>query len=217
MSTLLLIHGGLWEDIDADRFWHRPGIITRLRQLGVEVLAPNRLHRPPSWAAEVDHLASSLPDRPIAVLGASNGCTVAVRLALAFPERIDRLVLAWPATAAVPAVDARFRTELARLGAAAEVIDTLLAGQTLRGIADHELAAITIPIGVLPSTPANPFHQRATVEALRRLLPLAVELPGCPEPPRPEFPPHLEALVAALAGFLGGRAPATTHSDSWDI
>lgn len=201
MSTLL-IHGGLWEDMNADQFWRQPGIVAGLHRLGIDVLAPDRLRHPSSWAAEVDHLAAGLPDRPVTVVGASNGCTVAARLALVRPERVDRLVLAWPATAADPAVDARVRDRLTSLGAPAEVVDTLLAGQTLRGVADHELAALTIPVGVLPSVPANPVHQRATVDALLCLLPRAVELPGCPEPPRPEFPPHLDTLVATLAGFV---------------
>jgi hypothetical protein len=30
MPTLLLIHGGLWEDIGADWFWRRTGIVPRL-------------------------------------------------------------------------------------------------------------------------------------------------------------------------------------------
>lgn len=213
MSTLLLIHGGLWEDMDADRFWHKPGITAGLRQLGIDVLAPNRPRHPSSWAAEVDHLAAGLPDRPVTVLGASNGCTVAVRLALVCPERVAGLVLAWPATAADPAADTRVRDRLTGLGASTDVVDALLAGHTLRGVADHELAALSIAVGVLPSAPAGPFHQRATVDALLRLLPQAVELPGCPEPPHPEFPPYLDPLVATLAEFLRSGAPEGTHPD----
>ncbi|HEY8474772.1 MAG TPA: alpha/beta hydrolase [Natronosporangium sp.] len=204
MSALLLIHGGLWEDMDADRFWHRPGIVTALRDRGVDAIAPDRPRHPSSWAAEVDQLAASLPDRPVTVLGASNSCTVAVRLAMNHPERVARLVLAWPATAGDQAVDARFRAWLTGRGASAEVVDGLLAGETLRGVADEELAGLTVPVGVLPSAPENSFHRRATVDALLRLIPQAVELPGCPEPPRPEFPPHLDKLAATLAEFGRG-------------
>jgi len=46
-------------------------------------------------------------------------------------------------------------------------------------------------------------HSRSTVDALLRLLPDVTELPGCPESPRPEFASHLEAFVAAVAGFVG--------------
>jgi pimeloyl-ACP methyl ester carboxylesterase len=188
--------------MDADRFWRRPGIVAGLRRLGFEVLAPNRLVRPPDWTSEVDHLAPVLSDRPVTVAAGSNGCSVAVRLALAFPDRVDRLVLAWPATAHDPAVDARIRSDLAELGASPTAIETLLAGETLRGVTDNELATINMPVGVLPSVPENPAHQRGTVDALRSLLPDAVELPGCPEPPRPDFPPHTDCFLKTVASFV---------------
>ena len=124
-----------------------------------------------------------------------------MRLALIRPDRVARLLLAWPATAGDPAVDARTRDGLARLGAAPRTVDALLTGPTLRGVTDAELAGITAPVGLLPSVPDNAAHQRHTVDALRQVLPQAVELPGCPEPPRPGFPPHAEAFVRAVAGF----------------
>ena len=68
-------------------------------------------------------------------------------------------------------------------------------------ITDDELASVTQPVGLLPSVPDNPFHQRRTVDALHRLLPHAVEMPGCPEPPRPDFPPHAESFIDAVASF----------------
>jgi hypothetical protein len=46
MPMLLLIHSGLWEDIDADWFWRRTGIVTGLEGLGFTVVAPDRLRRP---------------------------------------------------------------------------------------------------------------------------------------------------------------------------
>ncbi|WP_206686201.1 hypothetical protein [Kribbella qitaiheensis] len=79
--------------------------------------------------------------------------------------------------------------------------DGLLAGETLRGVADQELAGLGIPVAVLPSVPENPSHQRKTVDALLGLIPGSRELPGCPEPPTPGFPPHREALVAAIVAF----------------
>ena len=45
MPTLLLIHGGLWEDIGTDWFWRRPGIVDRFERLGFTVVAPDRLRR----------------------------------------------------------------------------------------------------------------------------------------------------------------------------
>lgn len=209
---MLLIHGGLWEDMDAERFWHRPGIVAGLRARGIETLAPTRRRRAPDWRAEVDHLAGLLPATPLAVLAGSNGCSVAVRLALDLPGRVERLLLAWPATAGDPAVDSRIRADL---GAPPVVVGALLAGGTLRGVSDEELASIDVPIGVLPSVPDNPFHQRYTVDRLRLLRPDAVALAGCPEPPRPDFAPHLESFLAAVDTFL--RVPAVRLAIEDDV
>src|SRR4051794_34114160 len=109
-TTLVLIHGGLWEDMDAEGFWRKPGIAAGLQQNGWDVLAPDRAKRAPDWAAEVEHLATALPDHAVALVAGSNGCSAAVRLALTHPERVDRLLLAWPATAGDPDVDAHTRT-----------------------------------------------------------------------------------------------------------
>jgi pimeloyl-ACP methyl ester carboxylesterase len=202
MTTLLLIHGGLWEaGMDADRFWAQPGIVAGLEKRGFDVLAPDRRHRAPDWAAEASHLASALPGRPVIVLAGSNGCSAATRLALDFPDSVAALLLAWPATAQDPAVDAYDRRRLAELGASDDVIRALLAGQTLRGLTDEELAGLPMPVGVVPSAIANVFHQRGSVDGLLRLVPGAVELPGCTESPRPEFPPYLESFVNAVAAF----------------
>jgi pimeloyl-ACP methyl ester carboxylesterase len=83
---------------------------------------------------------------PVSVLAGSNGCSVAVRLALAFPHRIERLLLAWPATAGDPTVDSRIRTGLTELGASDRNIRALLDGQTLRGVTDAELSTLKMPL-----------------------------------------------------------------------
>jgi pimeloyl-ACP methyl ester carboxylesterase len=198
-AAFLLVHGGLWEDgMDASRFWVAPGVSAGLEREGFTVLAPNRLHRPPSWDAEVEHLASVLPKYAVSVVAGSNGCSAAVRLALAFPNRIERLLLAWPATAGDLIVDSRTRIGLTNLGASDQNIRALLDGQTLRGVADAELSTLKMPIAVLPSVPENPFHQRQTVDALRRLLPDSEQLPGCPEPPHPDFGPHLTQFLTSV-------------------
>jgi pimeloyl-ACP methyl ester carboxylesterase len=202
MAILLLIHGGLWEaGLDAGRFWRQPGIVAALGHRGFGVLAPDREYRAASWASEASHLAAVLPGAPVTVVAGSNGCSAAVRLALSCPGAVSGLVLAWPATAGDPAVDARDRAQLAAQGAPDEVIEALLSGGTLRGVTDEELGGLEMPVGVLPSAFANPFHQRITVDALLGLRPGASELPACPEPPRPEFPPYLEAFADAVAGF----------------
>jgi len=204
MPTLLLVHGGLWEDIGADWFWRRPGVIAGLERLEFTVVAPDRLRRPASWALDARHVIAAVPGgEPVTVVGGSFGCSVAVRLALDSPGRVSRMVLAWPASLSDQFALIRMRASLARLGAPALVLNGLLGGETLPSAVDAELGAIAVPVGVIPSVPPDPFHPRDTADALLRLLPSATELPGCPEAPRPEFPPHLESFLASVAGFAG--------------
>ncbi|MFJ2031606.1 hypothetical protein [Streptosporangium sp. NPDC087985] len=194
----MLIHGGLWEDMDARRFWTVPGITGALRERGLDVHLPDRLRRPESWPAEVAHVERSLPDGPLTVLAGSNGCSLAVRLALAHPDLVARLILAWPATAGDPRVDEHTRAGLTAQGASPAAIEDLLAGQTLRGVTDADLRRLDLPVAVAPSIP-NPFHQRHTADALLALVPGTVELlPATPEPPRPEFPAYLNAFISAV-------------------
>jgi pimeloyl-ACP methyl ester carboxylesterase len=202
MPTIFLIHGGLWDEgMNAARFWHDTGVVDGLRGGGLDVLAPDRLARAPSWQAEVDHLAGLLPAEPVTVLAGSNGCSAAARLALAFPSRVARLLLAWPATVGDRAVDGATRRYLTRNGATPEVAAALVAGETLRGVTDGELAALRAPAGILPSVPENRTHQRHTADALLRLVPGARELPGCPEPPTPDFPGHLAGFLRNVGAF----------------
>jgi hypothetical protein len=114
VRSVLLIHGGLWEDIGGYWFWDRTGVSEALTRRGLTVIVPDRLRRGTSWTAEAAHIASA------------------------------------------------------------------------------------------PLLPDGPLHPRAAVDALLRLLPSAVELPGCPEPPRPAFAPHLELLADELAAFARG-------------
>lgn len=203
MTQMLLVHGGLWEDTDADRFWVRPGIVAGLRDRGYTVLAPDRLPRPQTWAADVDHVAAGLPDGPVVVVGGSNGCSVAALLAATRPASVRALVLAWPATAGDPRVDGWTRGQLSAQGAAPATVDALLTGDLLRGVSDVDLAGLTIPVAVLPGPGVgDPFHRRHTVDRLLARIPCAVELPACPESPRPEFPGHLDAFLAAVTGFV---------------
>jgi pimeloyl-ACP methyl ester carboxylesterase len=200
--TLLLVHGGLWEDMDADRFWVRPGIVDGLRRRGFGVLAPDRPYRPAGWEADVDHVLAALPDEPVVVVAGSNGCSVGVGLTLRRPESVRGLVLAWPATAGDAGVDTWTRDGLRAAGANTATVTALLSGDTLRGVSDVDLAAMAVPLAVLPSAPHNPLHQRRTVDALLRLVPGAVELAGGPEPPRPEFAGCLPGFLRSVASFV---------------
>ena len=203
MPSVLLIHGGLWEDAGADWFWRRTGVIDGLAGRGFTVIAPDRLRRATDWTAEASHIAS-MPDLAggsMTVVGGSFGCTVAVRLALDFPRLVGRLVLAWPTSTADQFGRIRLRAGLARQGAPSAALDALLGTETLPGATDAELRPLAVPTGVVPSVPPNALHPRSAVDALLRLLPSAVELPGYPEAPRPEFESRLESFLDTLAGF----------------
>jgi hypothetical protein len=204
MPMLLLIHGGLWEDIGADWFWRQPGIVDGFERLGFTVVASDRLRRPASWAADAEHvLAAGIRGEPVTVVGGSFGCSVAVRLALDSPGRVSRIVMAWPASLSDQFAAIRMRASLARLGAPARILNPLLGSETLPSATDAELGTVAVPVGVIQAVPPDPFHPRGTVDSLLRLLPSATELPGCPEAPRPEFAPHLESFLASVAGFAG--------------
>jgi len=204
-ASVLLVHGGLWEAMDAEAFWRTTGIVKELTSYGLDVLAPDRPRRASGWDVELAALGELLANRdePVTIVGASNGCTVAVLLALAFPDVVDRLVLAWPATGDDGAVNARTRAGLIERDCLPEVADRLLAGGTLRGVLDAALPVLArIPVAIVPSVPENPAHQRKTVDALLRSIRGSRELAGCPEPPTPGFPPYLDQLARTIVEFV---------------
>ncbi len=198
VTTVVLVPGGLWDDMDAAEFWDQPGVTSALRDQGFDVQAVDRLPRAPSWRAESAWLDAALPrDRAYDVVAGSNGCSAAVRLAIDYPARVGRIVLCWPATPRRHRVEGPLSLELeAAHGAAAA--DTLPGGDTLRGIADDELRNLSVPVAVVPPDPENYFHEQATVDALLTLAPNARGLPGSTEPPRPDFPEHLDRFVDIL-------------------
>ena len=208
-GTVLLVHGGLWEDTGADFFWRRTGVADGLERRGFTVIAPDRLRRATDWTAEAGHLAAAAGltspgppgGQPLTVVGGSFGCAAAVRLLLDFPGTAGRLVLAWPASLGDQFTTIRVRAALSRQGARGATVDALLGAGTLPGAADAELGLLGLPVAVVPAVPPDPVHPRSAVDALLRLLPSAVELPGGPEAPRPEFAAHREAFLDALAGF----------------
>lgn len=191
--------------MDAEAFWGTTGILGGLTSSGLGVLAPDRPREATGWDAELAALGELLANRdePMTIVGASNGCTVSVLLALAFPDVVDRLVLAWPATGDDTAFNARTRAGLIERGCPPEAADRLLAGGILRGVLDADLPTLArIPVAVVPSVPENPAHQRKTVDALLRSIRGSRELAGCPEPPTPGFPPYLDQLVRTIVEFV---------------
>jgi pimeloyl-ACP methyl ester carboxylesterase len=213
---VLLIHGGLWEDTRADFFWRHTGVTEGLERRGFTVIAPDRLRRAADWTAEARYIADAAglagrnglgafsgtgAARGLTVVGGSFGCSAAVRLALDFPGPVGRLVLAWPASLGDQFTTIRIRAGLSRQGARGPVLDALLGAGTLPGTTDADLGTLDIPVGVVPAVPPDPLHPRSGVDALLRLLPSAVELPGGPEAPRPEFAANREAFLDAVTNF----------------
>ena len=191
-APLLLIHGGLGEPMDAQRFWVGPGIVDDLEHAGFRVAAPDRSTSPDSWSAAAAEMAAHL-DEPAVVVAASNGCSVGLRLALDHPSSVRHLLLLWPATGDHPRIDAHLPDEVRHL----------CSGTTIRGVDDIELSTLDCPVVVMSSKPENPVHQRRTVDRLLELLTHAVELsPGCPEPPNPAFAPQREEFIQRLLPHL---------------
>jgi len=197
---VVLVPGGLWEPaMTADRFWEQTGIASGLRVLGYDVVLFDRTYDAPSWDHDAPALLAELTE-PAAIIAGSNGCSLAVRAALAAPSRVRRLILGWPATARNLDVDASYRAGLTQQAVPAATVDALLDGETLRGTTDAELSRIINVCRVIPSEPANRAHQPWT---WRRLVELGAELlPGCPEPPMPTFPAHLDGLLRTLDRVL---------------
>lgn len=202
-DVVLLVHGGLYEDMDANRFWEAPGVADGLAAAGFQVLAPDRLRQPPAWTDEAAALATALrgAPSPAGVVAGSNGCSAALRLALDYPDLVKCLVLAWPAAAGVPELDARAR---ARIDASAEdgTADRLLTGNTVRGVADAELRHLDRPVTIVPSLDEDPFHPRATVETLAALLPDAHVTAPFPPTPHAGFAERRTEFVETVADAL---------------
>jgi pimeloyl-ACP methyl ester carboxylesterase len=124
-STVLLVHGGLFDPMDGERFWIAPGVADDLAAAGYRVLTPDRRYgaggttsdfRAHSWDIEAADLAAVLAaagGAPAHVVAGSNGCSAAIRLALTQPERVRSLTLCWPATLANAALLAQFERSAA--------------------------------------------------------------------------------------------------------
>ncbi len=205
---LVLVSGGLYEDVGPEQFWDGPGVTSALCALGWSVHTPHRTIRPRSWHDETATLLEAVTlvgrGEPVGLVAASNGCTPALRLALEHPTLVAQVVLCWPATGDDPEIDRRARARLTAAGVDDDVADALLDGELVRALRPDELRSIDVPVALVPAEPDDGAHQRRTVAALRHALRRAVVGLGTPPSPSPSFGPHLGALVALLdVVFLG--------------
>ncbi len=181
-------------------FWTASGVTPALDHHRVSHAAENRPDAPASWNEEASALADIVQANgwsQAAVVAASNGCSAALRLAIDRPDLVARLVLAWPATAAEIVSDTLARTQIDELGPAG-ASDALLAGATIRGVSDAEIASIDVDTVIWPSMPENQLHQGSTVTALVGLLQRPLLMGGSPDPGHKQFPGFLDAFVSML-------------------
>ena len=199
---------------------HHPVHVIDLPGFGLSS-APGRVLNVPEHA---DHLAdwlaaAGLP--PVAVLGNSFGCQVAVDLAVRYPDRVCGLVLVGPTMD--PAARTAARQILRWLGDTARedplqlpilardlrdagphrVAGTLAHG--LRDPIEHKLPLISVPVLVTRGS-REPIVPMAWAQAATRLLPLG-ELAVVPGPHNANYgaADHLAELVLA---FLRSRVSA---------
>lgn len=109
-SPVLLVHGGLFDPMDGERFWKTPGIAEDIRAKGYRVLIPDRrfstgrttsTFTTHSWDIEATDLAKVIINagvEKVHLIAGSNGCSAAIHLALSTPQHVRSLVLCWPAT-----------------------------------------------------------------------------------------------------------------------
>lgn len=207
---LVLVAGGLHDCLGPEDFWEAPGVAPSLRRLGWAVHTPRRAAEPSSWDDEAAVLAGAVTDAtagvggPVALIAASNGCSVALRLAADRPDLVAQLVLCWPATGDDPTVDRRERDRLTASGMSAVAVGRLLDGELVRGLRPDELRAVAAPVTLVPAEPEDEYHQLRTVAALRRTLPHAVLGLGTVPSPHASFAAHLGAFVSLLDVVLVG-------------
>ena len=203
MLPVVLVHGGLYEGMTSREFWAETGVLGELKAKHLNVLAPQRPGQPHSWDEERQSLLEAVDaagHERVALVGASNGCSAAVRLAIENPDRVARLMLAWPATVGDPVVDELLGIIISDESDEAAATN-LLPGETLRGVSDAELGALDLPVVVFPSLIENQVHQRQTLMGILANVPDAFLVPGSPEPPDDQFPEHRDSFITMVTEF----------------
>lgn len=205
LLPIVLVAGGLYDEppMTGERFWLESGVAGALSGRGVEFAIHERPTSPRSWAEEAEAIAATM-DRHgwerAGIVAGSNGCSAALRLLVDDSERVARLMLCWPATAADPVID-----ELARViitdAHDPGVARDLLQGDPIRGVSRSELATVDRECAVYPSLPENKVHQRSTVVDLVESIPDAILVGGSPEPTDDAFDDFLDSFAAVVAAF----------------
>lgn len=200
---IVLVHGGLYESMTPEEFWESSGVLGELRAQHLSHLAPQRPAQPRSWDEEAEALLAAIDDagfEQVALVAASNGCSAATRLAVTYPDRVARLMLAWPATPGDSVVDEVMRVIITD-EADSTAADALLAGDTLRGVSDVELSTLTMPVVVYPPLIENQAHQRRTLMSILSTVPGSFMAGGGPDPTDADFSEHLAAFVNMVVEF----------------
>ena len=203
-AGVILIHGGLYEPIGPDEFWHGPGVVAGLGDRRPGGSCSDSNDRCDLVDRRGRASSSNTPDDFVPMVGCGGlqwmfgGGEDGGRLQKLL---VDRLVLCWPATAGDPDVDQMERAPVEHAGRR----------DLCRGVSDAELANISVPVTIIPSQPPNRHHQAVTVDRLLSLIPGATATRGFPESPRPEFLSHRDAFVATLIPLLESDLRLATH------
>ncbi len=86
--------------------------------------------------------------------------------------------MTWPDTVGDAPLDARLRVALAEQDAEPDTVTNLLSRLTLPGVSDEQIAALPMPVSVMPHPRSAATHQCRTVRSFLGLLPAATELPS---------------------------------------
>ncbi len=194
---VVLVHGGFYDDMTTTEFWTDTGVSAALNAGGTTFIAPQRPTNPVSWAEETTALLTAIDDASfdsVLLVGGSHGCAVAARFAVDYPDRVARLLLAWPATAGDQVTDGLARVVIEDVHGT-EAADALLEGETLWGVSDAELGALEMPLVIFPSMPANHTHQRETTTRLLQARPDGFVATGGPEPLDKQFDEFRDGFV----------------------
>ena len=194
--------------MNAATFWTETGVVEGLSSRGFDVVTPERLSEPRSWAHDAEHVTEQLRSQvagPLTVIAGSNGCSAAARIAIAHPDLVQRIALCWPVTCGQDHVLEQSLAERISGRSGEDVAACLLGGEILRGVRDAELLSLIMPVAIMASEPENLVHRRSTATALLQLWPDSFELLAMPEPPVAGFQPD-RFVEAASEWFASTQA-----------